>query len=112
MVLKLQNSASAKVVGINTETQMVGKPETEANCFKPKKGSIFPAKRRFVKTMVLDSIVRFVLSIFCSSETNPIALSQLKVPNAHKCNPNQILPNPNPNLNNDDDDDKFAMRRP
>lgn len=108
MVLKkLQNPAGAAIVWTGTDAKLVGKPEsTEANWFKPKKGSVFPAKRRLVKTMVLHSILKFVASVLCSSEANPISLSPPKIPNAKKGNHSQILPYPNP-----DHDDKLAMIR-
>ncbi|CAB4293641.1 unnamed protein product [Prunus armeniaca] len=39
--------------------------------FKPKKGSVFPAKRKLVKTMVFESIVKWVASVFCSAHPPP-----------------------------------------
>lgn len=108
MVLKkLQNPAGVAIVWTGTDEKLVGKSEsTEANWFKPKKGSVFPAKRRLVKTMVLHSILKFVASVLSSAEANPISLSPPKIPNAKKCNHSQILPYPNSY-----DDGKLAMRR-
>ncbi|KAL7246132.1 hypothetical protein ACSBR2_001297 [Camellia fascicularis] len=34
--------------------------------FKPKKGSVIPAKRRLVKTMMFDYIAQSMASLFCS----------------------------------------------
>ncbi|KAL7246129.1 hypothetical protein ACSBR2_001294 [Camellia fascicularis] len=34
--------------------------------FKPKKGSVIPAKRRPVKTMMFDYIAQSMASLFCS----------------------------------------------
>ncbi|KAL6217048.1 hypothetical protein ACLB2K_010265 [Fragaria x ananassa] len=113
MVLKqLQNYAGAAILG-SSETdpaKPVGKLEsTEASCCKPKKGSVFPVKRRLVKTMMFNSIVKFIASVFSSPERIPIpiiSLSPPKTPNAKKCNHTQIFPYPNP-----DRDDSFAMHR-
>lgn len=40
--------------------------EVETSWFKPKKGSVYPAKRRLVKKMIFDEIVHFLLSCFGS----------------------------------------------
>ncbi|KAL7246135.1 hypothetical protein ACSBR2_001300 [Camellia fascicularis] len=34
--------------------------------FKPKKGSVIPAKRKLVKTMMFDCIAQSTASLFCS----------------------------------------------
>ncbi|GMP46734.1 hypothetical protein CsSME_00014781 [Camellia sinensis var. sinensis] len=34
--------------------------------FKPKNGSVIPAKRRLVKTMMFDCIAQSMASLFCS----------------------------------------------
>ncbi|PON51436.1 hypothetical protein PanWU01x14_216800 [Parasponia andersonii] len=39
---------------------------TEPNRFKAKPGSIFPKKRRLVKSMILDSIFQFLCSFSAS----------------------------------------------
>ncbi|KAL6296724.1 hypothetical protein ACE6H2_004866 [Prunus campanulata] len=65
--------------------------------FKPKKGSVFPAKRKLVKTMVFESMVKWVASVFCSalpssgaSANQPNMTSMGKVENSKKCK--QIAP--------------------
>lgn len=106
MASKLRNPTGAEVVSAETNPQEVVKPKTakqvvdklliktEAYCFKPKKGSVFPAKRRLVKTMVFQSILKFVASGFCSiRKANPISLSRPNIPNANKSNQKQVVPN-------------------
>lgn len=69
--------------------------------FKPKKGSVFPAKRKLVKTMVFESMVKWVASVFCSalpppsppsgaSANQPNMTPMGKVANSKKCK--QIAP--------------------
>lgn len=86
MEWKLQNPVGA------AET----KPQAVSGNLEVKKGSsVFPAKRRSVKTMAFDSIRKFMSSLLCSNETDPmVSPSQPKIP---KCNHNQIFPIPNPN---------------
>ncbi|PRQ26662.1 hypothetical protein RchiOBHm_Chr6g0297031 [Rosa chinensis] len=99
MVSNLQNPTGVEVVPQvvarpKTVPQVVDKLKTEANWFKPKKGSVFPAKRRLVKTMVFHFILNFVASGFCCiKEANQISLSNPKIPNSKKCDQNQIFPN-------------------
>lgn len=95
MESKLQNLAGAT----KTETQVVG-----GNSEVKKGSTVFPAKKRLVKTMVFDSIVKSICSILCSNEAGPmISPSQPKIPDAGKCNQNQIFPHPDyPNPNHDD----------
>ncbi|KAI8014584.1 hypothetical protein LOK49_LG05G02485 [Camellia lanceoleosa] len=38
--------------------------------FKPKKGSVIPAKRRLVKTMMFNCIVESIASLFCFRSHN------------------------------------------
>ncbi|CAB4266834.1 unnamed protein product [Prunus armeniaca] len=69
--------------------------------FKPKKGSVFPAKRKLVKAMVFESMVKWVASVFCSalppppppsgaSANQPNMNPMGKVANSKKCK--QIAP--------------------
>lgn len=91
MVAKVQNTGEGVKV-------IADKPKTEANYwFKPKKGSVFPAKRKLVKTMVFDSIVKWVASVFYSALPPPPPSGAPanqpninKVPNSKKCK--QIVP--------------------
>ncbi|VVA13477.1 PREDICTED: POPTR_0002s07700g [Prunus dulcis] len=91
MVAKLQNTGEGVKV-------IADKPKAEANYwFKPKKGSVFPAKSKLVKTMVFDSIVKWVASVFYSAlpppppSGAPANLPNInKLPNSKKCK--QISP--------------------
>lgn len=50
---------------------MEKKDKTEVNGFKPKKGSVFPGKRKLVKKMVLDSMAEWVSSVFFPADCLP-----------------------------------------
>lgn len=92
----------AKKMTKKTEQQLVGeevirgKPKGEANWFKPKKGSVFPARGKLVKTMAFDTIVKWVGSVFChgasatTTMTKSPCLSQPRMLNSKKCK--QIVP--------------------
>ncbi|PRQ26663.1 hypothetical protein RchiOBHm_Chr6g0297041 [Rosa chinensis] len=96
---KLEDPAGAAILWSLTDPKPVGKLEaTKANWCKPKKGTVFPVKRRLVKTMMFDSIVKFVASVFSSSKVpNPmISLSAPKIPKAKICNHTRTYPHPSP----------------
>ncbi|KAM1089486.1 hypothetical protein TB2_016909 [Malus domestica] len=50
---------------------MEKKNKTEVNGFKPKKGSVFPGKRKLVKKMVLDSMAEWVSSVSFPADCLP-----------------------------------------
>lgn len=63
--------AMASIVAADKQDAVVGPAatmnvvaEVETSWFKPKKGSVYPAKRRLVKKMMFDEIVHFILSCF------------------------------------------------
>lgn len=86
MVVKVQtNNGGDQAVWTETEPHLVAKR-------KPKKnGSVFPAKRRLVKTMAFNSILHFFVSL-CSSAGGGAA--NPNTPNGKKVK--QIVPDPKP----------------
>lgn len=80
MVFKLQKNTSSRrhrVVWTETEPLLMVVPKPN----KKHGGTVFPAKRRLVKTMVMASILRFFASILCSSEAGGgEVLSQPEIP--------------------------------
>lgn len=52
-----------------------------AAAFRPKKGSVFPAKRKLVKTMMVELIVESFLS--CFIKAHPNRTFQKKKKNSH-----------------------------
>ena len=80
-----------KVVEMNSDDQKAIQAETESR-FTPKSGStVIPAKRRLVKTMMLDSIVK---SIASASEAPKAALSE------KSSSSSKLVPLPPPNSSN------------
>ncbi|KAK9265340.1 hypothetical protein L1049_027255 [Liquidambar formosana] len=63
---KTESGSKPKMV---VELQPAGEEVVEAKTepwFKPKIGSVFPARRRLVKRMIFDYIVQSFASLFCS----------------------------------------------
>ncbi|OMP07300.1 hypothetical protein COLO4_07456 [Corchorus olitorius] len=59
-------------------------PEAEAETwFKARNGSVFPKKKKLVKKMMLDSLVKFFISLFSFSESSQS--SQTEMPNVKYC---------------------------
>lgn len=84
MVVKVQsNNGGEEAVWAETEPHLVARPK--------KDGSVFPAKRRLVKTMAFNSILHFFVSL-CSSAGGGAA--NPNTPNGKKIK--QIVPDPKP----------------
>ena len=80
-----------KVGEMNSDDQKAIRAKTESR-FTPKRGStVIPAKRRLVKTMMLDSIVK---SIASASEAPKAALSE------KSSSSSKLVPLPPPNSSN------------
>ncbi|KAK9993768.1 hypothetical protein SO802_023471 [Lithocarpus litseifolius] len=88
-----------KVVEMNSDDQRAIRAKTESR-FTPKNGStVIPAKRRLVKTMMFDSIVKSIASLLrslCSSAsgTPKAALSE------KSSSSSKLVPLPPPNSSN------------
>ena len=88
-----------KVVEMNSDDQKSIRAKTESR-FTPKSGStVIPAKRRLVKTMMLDSIVKSIATLLrslCSSASEaPKATLSEKSSSSSK-----LVPLPPPNSSN------------
>lgn len=94
-----------RVNSSDDEEAVRDKTVTQQYRFQPKTGSVIPAKRRLVKTLMYESIVQSVASLFCSrgcvasssSSKNRTIDSKITVPPNSSANgrkDNNIFPNP------------------
>ena len=73
---QLENEGVAVVGDESSEEKWVKSEnvvEVGGRCFRRKKGGVIPAKRRRVKRMVWDSIIKFLSSLFkapCQTSTS------------------------------------------
>ncbi|GMP46733.1 hypothetical protein CsSME_00014780 [Camellia sinensis var. sinensis] len=69
----------AEMVVVMKPIEEVFEAKTEPR-FKPKKGSVIPAKRRLVKTMMFNCIVESIASLFCFRSHNNGSCPEIVLP--------------------------------
>ncbi|CAK9140423.1 unnamed protein product, partial [Ilex paraguariensis] len=83
-----------------------GEPTTEP-WFKPKKGSVIPAKRRSVKKMMLDTIVQSVACLFRSSSS----LCSSGIPLSENCGSSNMISPDTASKAKTDENKKTMMKK-